>query len=270
MLVKKDLHMILSRRGVRSLLVVMPLLLVLVLPVIFFVFASLLPQTAAPQALLQQFSEKTAALSPSAFWAEVFTEYVCPMLYAFVPVICSVAAGSCVFISEKENGTLDTLFLSSLRAKTIYNAKVTVCTLISVLLSWAAFFLFAITASIAELLLDAPFFFNFSWLILVILVTPALSLFASVYTGMLLPRVHTMAESVQTMGYLLLPIALLCLLQFTGTVEVGAMLLLLCAVILLALALILYNRTSARFHAEALSDPAAEKSLAALDNTGEI
>lgn len=270
-LVKKDLHLLWARRGVRALLIAMPLFLVIALPVIFFVSVSLFPQTVSqPRVILEQLSLQSGELDFHAFWAEVFTEFVCPMLYAFVPVICAVAAGSCVFVSEKENGTLDALFLSSMRAKSVYNAKVTACTLIAVLISWTSFFAFAITASISELLIGAPFFFNLSWLVLGVLVSPALSLFSVVFTGLILPRVHTMAESLQTMGYLLLPIAAAYLLRFVGVISITPATLLLCAVVLVVAALVLFNRTSARFHAEALSDPAAEKSPAGVDNPMKI
>lgn len=188
-LVKKDLHAIWARRSVRALLIALPLFLVIVLPVAFFLLVTLLPKGGAvqPQQLLLQMELRQGELTNTALWATAFVNYICPMLYLVVPVICAVAAGSCAFVSEKENGTLDTLFLSSMRAKSVYNAKVTACTLITVLISWIAFFAFAITASVAEILLGAPFFFRLSWLVMVVLLTPALAFFSVVFVGLCCP-----------------------------------------------------------------------------------
>ena len=54
-----------------------------------------------------------------------FTTLLCPMLFLCVPVICSVTVAAQVFVREKEGGTLETLMLSSMDARSLLHAKVT-------------------------------------------------------------------------------------------------------------------------------------------------
>lgn len=252
---KKDLNMIWSRKGVRALLMAVPVFLVVVLPVVYFAAISLLPDGTAeqePEILLNLLSLEQGALLYRPFWVTVFTTLLCPMLYLSVPIICSVAAASCTFIGEKENGTLETLFLSSMTAKSVYNTKVTACSLISVMISWISFLIFTITVSIADLLIGAPFFFNLEWLAMAVLLTPVLSLFSVVFVGLVLPRVYSMGESIQTMGYLLLPFILLYLIQFTGVFRITMPVILLITVALGILSIVFFNVSSRKFQAELL------------------
>lgn len=253
--------MIWTRKGVRALLMAMPVLLVVVLPVVYFAAISLLPNGSAakePEILLNLLSLEKGALEYRPFWATVFTTLLCPMLYLSVPIVCAVAAASCTFIGEKENGTLETLFLSSMTAKSVFNAKVTACSLISVMISWISFLVFTITVSIADLLIGAPFFFNLEWLAMAVLLTPALSLFSVVFVGLVLPRVYSMAESIQTMGYLLLPFILLYFIQFTGVFRITMPVIVLIAVVLGVLSIVFFNFSSRKFQAELLFITASE------------
>lgn len=233
----------------------MPVLLVVVLPIVYFAAISLLPDgtiAAEPKILLEFLSFEQGALAYRPFWASVFTTLLCPMLYLSVPIVCAVSAASCAFIGEKENGTLETLFLSSMTAKSVFNAKVTACSLISVIISWISFLVFGITVSIADLLLGAPFFFNLEWLVMALFLTPALSLFSVVFVGLVLSRVYSMGESIQTMGYLLLPFIVLYLVQFTGVFRVTMLVIAIIAAVLGILAIVFFNLASRKFQAELL------------------
>lgn len=261
-LVKKDLNAIWSRKGVRALLMAMPLLLVVVLPIVYFAAIGLLPDKAVteePKILLDLLSIRQGALPYRPFWTTVFTTLLCPVLYLCVPIVCSVAAASCTFFGEKENSTIETLFLSSMSAKSVFHAKITVCTLISVIISWISFVVFGITVSIADLLLGAPYFFNLEWLVMALLLTPALSLFSVVFVSAVLSRVYNMTESIQTMGYLLLPFIVLYLIQFVGVFRVTMPVIALIAAVLGVLAIILFNLSSRKFQAELLFGRSSEE-----------
>ena len=106
---------------------------------------------------------------------------LCPMLFLCVPVICSVTVAAQVFVREKEGGTLETLMLSSMDARSLLHAKVTCCTLLSIAISAIAFVAFTITISVADVLMGAPFFLNLEWLVCLVLVMPMVALFSVVF-----------------------------------------------------------------------------------------
>lgn len=187
-----------------------------------------------------------------AFWLDIFAQLVCPTLFLCVPIVCAVAAATCAFVSELKNGTLETLLLSSMNVKSVFNAKITACTLISVIISLISFVVFTITMSVADILLSAPFFFNLEWLVTALLLTPALALFSVVFVSLIMAKVHSTSESLQTMGYLILPYALLCIAQLAGVFRLGFLTLLGLSVILFGADIILFNVSAGRFNAETL------------------
>ena len=255
----KDLGALWSRKGMRALLLLLPLALMVAIPVVYFVAISLLPAprgAQVPEVLLGLLSQGAEELGYRQAWAQVFTTLLCPLLFLCVPLVCSAVLSSCAFVMEKEEGTLETLLLSSMSAKSVYNAKVTSCTILSVAVS---FLVFAITVTVVDVALQVPFFFNLQWLVLLFLVMPALALFSVVFISLVLPRVHSTLEALQTMGYLILPVAVLCLVQLTGAVRWNAGLLLLMAIALFIADVALFNASGRRFQAQRLLEKTREE-----------
>ncbi len=253
---KKDLSAIWNRKGIRALLMAMPVALTVIVPLVYFVVISLLPEGEKgqlPKTIQILLSAENADYGHRQFWMNAFTTLMCPVLFLCVPIVCSVASASCAFVSERENGTLETLFLSSMNAKSVFNAKITACTLISVIISLISFVLFAITVSIADLMLSAPYFFSLEWLVTAVLLMPSLALFSVVFVTLILPRVYSTGEALQTMGYLILPFVLLYLVQLTGVFQITFLFLIVLALVLMALSIVLFNLSARKFRAENLT-----------------
>lgn len=245
------MHAIWGRGGVRGLLTVLPVVLTVVFPIVYYVAVSLLPEIPPSPAVKRLLWESVGSGAGSRqVWMAAFTTLICPALYLCVPVLCGVGTASCVFVSEKEERTMESLFLSAMNGRSIFNAKVTACVLLSVAISWVSFLIFSITVSIIDLLLSAPYFFSLEWLMIALLVTPALALFSVVFVSLILPRVRGVGEALQTMGYLILPFLLLYLAQLSGAFQVRAWLLVLIAVALAVLAVVLFNVSNRKFQAE--------------------
>lgn len=261
-LVRKDLSAIWRRKGIRALLMILPVVLMVVIPLTYFVAISLLPDPKSaqlPETIRGMLPADSAQHGYRQFWMDAFTTLLCPVLYLAVPIVCSVASASCAFVGEKENGTLETVWLSPMSGRSIFNAKLIACSLISVIISLISFVLFSITVSVADIMLSAPYFFNLEWLATVLLLTPALSLFSVVFVSLVLPRVNSVGESLQTMGYLILPFIVLYLFQFTGILRISLLFLVVLCVALLVLAIILFNISSRNFQAEKLLTPSQEE-----------
>lgn len=254
MLVGKDLGAIWRNKGTRALLMLLPVVLIVVLPLAYSVTISFLPTEDALY-LPKEIAAMVGGLDgygPRRQWMAAFTSLLCPMLFLCVPIVCSVTAAARVFVGEKEGGTLETLMLSSMDVKSLLHAKVTCCTLLSVAISLLSFLAFAIAVSVADILMGAPFFFNLEWLVCLVLLMPLTALFSVVFVSWELPRVHSVGEAMQTMGYLMLPLLLLYLIQFTGVFRITVPLLLGIAALLAVLSVVLFNITSRNFQPERL------------------
>lgn len=253
-LVGKDLSSLWRSKGTRALLMLLPVILVVVIPLVYSVAISFLP--AADELALP---DRIAALvsgvekyGPRRQWMAAFTTLLCPMLFLCVPIVTSVIAASQVFVGEKEGHTLETLMLSSMEPKSILHTKVTCCTLLSVAISYVSFVAFAITVSVADLLMGAPFFLNLEWIVCLLLFVPTVALFSVVFVGWEASRVHSCGEALQTMGYLMLPLLLLYLAQFAGAFRITVPLLLVIVLVLGGMSVVLFNITSRKFQPEFL------------------
>ena len=253
-LIGKDLGAIWRNKGVRALLMLLPVVLVVVIPLVYSVGISFIPIEGNPS-----FPEPLAKLlgNPQKYtyrqlWMGAFTTLLCPMLFLCVPILCSVIAASQVFVREKEEGTLETLFLSSLDATMILHAKILCCTLLSIAISAISFVAFAITVSVADLCMGAPYFLNLRWIVCLVLLMPVVALFSVIFVCWELPRVYSFVEALQTMGYLLLPLLLLFLVQLTGVFEITVPVLLVIVVLLGVASILLFNRTNRLFQPEKL------------------
>ena len=253
-LVGKDLGAIWRNKGARALLMLLPVVLVVLVPLLYSVAISFLPteESLAMPDRLAAMLHGFEGHGPRQQWMAAFTTLLCPMLFLCVPVMCSVVAASQVLVGEKEGGTLETLMLSAMDTRSLLHAKVTCCTLLSILISLLSFIAFAIAISVADLFMGAPYFLNWEWIACLVLVMPAVALFSVVFVSWELCRVHSAGEALQTMGYLLLPLLLLYLIQFTGVFRVTAPLLIAIAVGLGVLSVILFNLTSRQFQPERL------------------
>lgn len=81
---------------------------------------------------------------------------------------------------------------------------------------------------------------------------PALAFFSVIFVSLVISRVHSTGESLQTMGYLILPFVILFLVQFTGIIKINAVFLLILSVLLAVASVVMFNVSARRFYAERL------------------
>lgn len=249
-IIRKDIISVWSNGGIRLLLILLPIILVLIVPVTFLVAISLMPVGAGesvPEGILNMLPEDVANLNYKAAMFAAFTNMLAPMFYLSVPIISSVAISSMSIVHEKEEHTLETLMLTSVSAKSIFNAKIVASTLLSLAISLLSFILFSITAIVGSSIVSAPLFFNFDWFVIIILLTPAITVFCTVFVSLMSSRVKSVGESLQIMGYFILIVASLFLMQFCGLFNITAVTLLIISLILIIADFVLYNTAMKKF-----------------------
>lgn len=257
----KDMKCVWNRSGRRSLLILLPLTLMVVIPAVYFAAISLMPEVPGaglPAAVAELLPEGAADLDYKQGWVVAFRELICPMLFLCVPALTGAASASYAFVLERESGTLETLLLTSMSPRSVFSAKTTSCTVFSMLVSAAAFGAFAVTVMVADVFAEVRLFFTLEWLALLVLEMPALSLFSVVFVALTVTRVHSTVESLQTMGYLILPVAVIYLMQLCGVFKLNLLALVLIAAGLLAADIVLFNAALRAFSPEKLLTRGAE------------
>ncbi len=253
-LMKKDFAEIWNAKMVRSTLVVLPILMVVFLPVMFICMILFVPQNqmnGVDQMMkLLPFTEKNLSIQQAMFY--IMTNVISPMFFLMIPLMSSSVSASCSFVGEKERKTIETLLLTPLRVKSIFKAKVLGCTVLSVAITAISFAVFSAVTGVGDYLLHMKFFFNWNWLVLVVLLAPALTVFGVIFMVLVSGKSKSYMESIQLSGYIILPLVLLFVGQFTGLFQLNALILLCVGVLAVALDFVLWFFASRVFTPEKL------------------
>lgn len=164
----------------------------------------------------------------------------------------SIMAAS-AFVGEKERHTLETLLYCPLTLKQIFQAKVLSAFLLSMLVSFISF-------CSMLLVLEAELFFlmgqfilpSVNWVIIMLLVSPAISLIAVTLIVKGSAKAKSVEESQQAAVYLIIPILLLIVGQFSGILLLNLWILLGLGGLCVVLAGLLLKKSMGRFTYEML------------------
>lgn len=123
---------------------------------------------------------------------------------------------------------------------------------LSLLVTGISLALFAVTIVVGNFLLDMPFWFDWAWVVLIVLLAPALTVFGVVFMVLVSGRSKSYMEAMQTSGYVVLPLILLFVGQFTGLFVLGPVVLLILSAVIIGLDFLLFHLASGSFNAEKL------------------
>lgn len=251
---KKDFGEVWNTKMARSTLIIVPIIMVVFLPIMYLIMIFFVPaeQMNGVDKMLQLLpaEAKSFTLQQSMFY--IMTNLVSPMFFLMIPLMSSTVTAACSFVGEKERSTIQTLLLTPMSLKSIFKAKVLSCVSISAISTAISFLLFTIVISVGNIMLKMPFFLNWNWLVLVLLLAPAVTVFGVIFMVLISGRSKSYMESIQTSGYIVLPVILLFVGQFTGIFQLSALIFLVVSVGVIILDFILWMFASHSFTTEKL------------------
>ena len=252
--VNKDFGEIWNTKMARSTLIALPIIMVVFLPIMYLVMIFFIPtsQMNGIDKMLQLLPPEVKYFTIQQGMFYIMTNVVCPMFFLMIPLMASSVSAACSFVGEKERGTIQTLLLTPLSLKSIFKAKVLGCIIISGISTAISFVAFTIVIAVGDIILKMPFFLNWNWLVLVLLVAPAVTVFGVIFMVLVSGRSKSYMESFQTSGYIILPIVLLFIGQFTGLFQLNAVIFLMIAAALIVVDFILWALASRTFTPERL------------------
>jgi ABC-2 type transport system permease protein len=221
-IVRRDLTVVARSRAVS-----LPILL---LPIVFFVFAPalLILGAGAIGNDLAEFEELVAlmpealrrdlaGLDPSAQVIVWGLEYVFATFFLIVPLMTSAVIAADSFAGEKERKTLEALVYTPTSDLELYAGKLLAPWLAAVAVSTIGYVVFAAVASLfGGAIVGRPIALTPRWLLFVLVLAPGI---AAVAIGVLVQvsaRVRGFQEAYQLGGLVVLPVALLLVGQLTG------------------------------------------------------
>lgn len=243
-IVKNDFQQAWQQRGLRTFLILVPVILMIVLPLVVFLSVMLVQEHSGSDVSAHFLSYLPVRVAEAKNFKQqafvIFTEMLSPLCLMIVAVLTGVAAAANSFVTEREVCTLESLMLTPVDPKTLYRAKLSGCICISIIITAISFVCFMALMITANLILGLPFFLTLEWLLFLFLVIPAVSCFGSVSISCLAPRIQNTMEAFQITGYLVLAFTILYLLQFLGILRISSLFILIMALVFILSDLILY------------------------------
>lgn len=253
-LMKKDIRSITSNKQVLMVMLVVPLALTIILPSILVFVTVLVPDSASEfQKLLDLLPVSAGERDPKQMILWLMLNRIMPAFFLMIPVMASSVMAASSFVGEKEKRTLETLLYSPLTIRQIFQSKILAGFFVGMMVSCLSF-------AAMMLVLEMELFFltgsvmmpDISWLIIMLLLAPAVSLVAIAVTVRGSAKAQTIEEAQQRAVFLIFPILALIIGQFTGVFLLNSLLLLGAGIVLAALDALLMRGAAAKFTYEKL------------------
>lgn len=227
-LIKKDVCSITSNKQVFMVMLSVPLALSVIMPSIFVFMMALVPDAASDfQVLLDLLPVPVQEGNQEQLILGLILNKIMPAFFLMIPIMASSVMAASSFVGEKEKHTLETLFYSPLSLKQLFQSKILAAFSVGMIVSCISFAAMMIVLETEMLFLTgAAIMPDISWLIVMLLIAPSISLVAVGITVRSSAKAQTMEEAQQRAVFLIFPILALVIGQFTGVILVNAWLLL--------------------------------------------
>ena len=250
----KDFHGIVSNKRLFPILLIVPLVFTVVLPSIFILIINFAPdELGEMQMLIDMMPISKQADTISRTIISLILNYILPGFFMMIPIMAASITAASSFVGEKEKRTLETLLYAPLPLKKIFQAKVWSSFLLSMTVSVFSFIIMLVVVEVEILLTTGSMLLpDASWLVVMLVVSPALSLLAITLIVSGSAKAQTVEESQQRSVFLIVPLIVMIMGQFTGITLISAWYLLIFGVIFAVVAAILMKRSERKFTYEVL------------------
>ncbi len=253
-LIKKDIRSITSNKQVFMIMLIVPLALTIVLPSILVFVTVLFPESATDfQTLLNMLPITEQRGNQEQMIVGLVLNKIMPAFFLMIPIMASSVMAASSFVGEKEKHTLETLLYSPLSLRQLFQSKIVAGFSIGMMVSFISFAAMIIVLEIEMLFLTgAAIMPDISWLIVMLLIAPAISLVAIGITVRGSAKAQTIEEAQQRAVFLIFPIIALVIGQFTGVIMVSSWLLLGMGIVLALTAALIIKGVAGKFTYERL------------------
>ncbi len=252
-ILKKDFRSVVSNKQTFSAILIVPLVLTVVLPSVLVLVIHFTPDDPDIQKLLALLPGASRMESLELAMAGLILNYLLPLFFLIIPIMVSSVMAASSFVGEKEKHTLETLLYCPLSVKQIFRSKVLASFLFSMMVTMISFGAMALVLELEFFLLMGRLLLpGLNWLLILFLVSPAVSLIAVTLIVRGSAKAKTIEDSQQRAVFLILPVIFLLVGQFTGILFLNPWMLLGLGLLCAFLAWLLLKNSMKRFTYEML------------------
>ena len=235
-------------------MLMVPLALTIVLPSVIVFVTVLVPESTADfQRLLNMLPVTAGEHNQKQMILGLVLNNIMPAFFLMIPIMASSVMAASSFVGEKEKHTLETLLYSPLSLKQLFQSKILAGFSVGMMVSYISFAAMMLVLEMEMLFLTGNGIMpDMNWLVIMLLIAPAISLVAIAVTVRGSAKAQTIEEAQQRAVFLIFPILALVIGQFTGIILVNSGLLLGLGIVLVVLDLVLMRGAAGKFTYEKL------------------
>lgn len=253
-IIRKDLRSIVSNRRMFLVLLIVPIVLTVFVPTVFLLTIHFAPEESGDlEKLLELLPLSEQAQAGSRALPGLLLNYILPVFFLIIPIMAATVMSAGSFVGEREKRTLETLLYCPLSLKQIFRAKVLASFLLSMFVSLSSFAVMLTVLEMEMYFMEGALLLpDAKWLLIMLLVSPAVSLIAIILIVRTSAKAQSMEDAQQGAVFLLLPVLFLVIGQFTGILLVNGWILLCIGIACALLAALLFKRAIGNFRYELL------------------
>lgn len=252
-LIKKDIRSMTANKRAMSVMLLVPIVLTIVLPSIFVIGGVLAPESIADFQVLLDMLPGTAEGTEQQLFLGLLLNKIMPIFFLMIPIMSSSVMAASSFVGEKEKHTLETLLYAPLSLKQLFQAKILAALSVGMAVSCVSFAVMLLVVEAEVIFLTGSSILpDASWLVVMLLIAPALSLAGIAITVRGSAKAQSIEEAQQRAVFLVFPILALIVGQFGGILLINVWLLLVFGIVLVAADALLMRGAAGRFTYEQL------------------
>ncbi|WP_414150875.1 ABC transporter permease [Acetobacterium carbinolicum] len=242
-LIRKDIRGITANKQLLVAMISVPIALTVVIPSIFIMLLHFMPNDLTDfDIMLRMLPTNIQSDNMNTAIISLLLNNIMPVFFIIIPIMAASIMAASSFVGEKEKRTLETLLYCPLSLKQIFRSKILSSFIMSELVSVLSFIIMTLVTQIEIFLTTGSLLLpNISWLVVLLLLSPAVSLISITLIVRGSAKAQTMEESQQRSALLVLPVIFLVAGQFVGIILINIWILLGLGVLLAAIAWILMN-----------------------------
>lgn len=253
-LIRKDLRSITTNKRLFPVLLIVPIMLTLVLPSIFILITHFAPEQMDELApMLAMLPGGLAEGDKTMAFMDLIINRIMPVFFIIVPIMAASVMAASSFVGEKEKHTLETLLYCPMTLRQIFQAKILASLALSMLVSLTSFVVMVVAVQIEIVLITGSLLaLDTTWLATMLLLAPSISAMAVSMIVRASAKAQSVEESQQRSVFLVLPVIMLVVGQFTGLLLISAWMLFALGAVCAVLAVLMIRGSYGRFTYEAL------------------
>ena len=252
-ILRKDLKVVLGNKMIWLPMLILPVIFAVIFPTVFFIIAQFPDSTNDLGGLASKLGIDTGQYNDSQLLLLFVFNYMMPTFFLLIPILsASVLAGSS-FVGERENKTIETLLYSPIKVRDLFLAKIYGSFIPAYAVTLFSFILFSIVTMIGQGFYFAEWFFpNLKWAVLILWVSPAISIFAILIMIISSAKSKNFQEEQQKIALIILPVIALTIGQATGLFTLGTLVLIILGLVIFIVNYLLLTAAANSFVPEKL------------------